>query len=185
MEGQVGQHQCVICQEVIEDGSESRSLPCDHTFHESCVNRWLGEKSTCPICRGEVGGEVGQELGDEHGDEVGEEHEEHKGRGALPEMDLIHQANGNRNRRFIARFRTSQEPPLLLSTQDVDRITAFDTHYSDPSESQDVAATRLRLIIRNFHATPHELKRIIILEGQRLLDMAARSAAESLLSPVH
>lgn len=184
MDGQ--QLQCVICQEVHQDGCASRSLPCHHTFHEECVNQWLRENPTCPICRSDVGGEQAT------GEHEGEHEDEHNERGVFLEMDQnqIHQilqasGNRNRNRRFIARFRTSLEQAQPLSAQDVDRITAFDLHYSDPTEPQDVAATRLRLIIRNFHATPRELGRIMLLEGQRILDMAATNAAQSLPGPLH
>lgn len=26
-------------------------LPCDHAFHNGCIDRWLGRAWTCPICR--------------------------------------------------------------------------------------------------------------------------------------
>lgn len=44
--------ECVICLGVIEEGEKVRILPkCDHTFHVECIDRWLGLRSTCPLCR--------------------------------------------------------------------------------------------------------------------------------------
>jgi phospholipase C len=47
--------QCVICMEEYEVGEERTTLPCCHGFHKSCVNRWLGSKGCCPVCKLEVG----------------------------------------------------------------------------------------------------------------------------------
>eukprot|EP00913_Durusdinium_trenchii_P013312 g12494.t2 len=32
---------CVICQEAYEIGEEVRKLPCSHTYHRACIDRWL------------------------------------------------------------------------------------------------------------------------------------------------
>ncbi|CAJ1392472.1 unnamed protein product [Effrenium voratum] len=46
---------CVICQEAYEMGEEVRKLPCSHTYHRACIDRWLttgGPISLqCPICK--------------------------------------------------------------------------------------------------------------------------------------
>jgi len=41
---------CTICMELIEP-SNTRSLNCSHTFHKTCVERWLNNRNTCPLCR--------------------------------------------------------------------------------------------------------------------------------------
>lgn len=43
--------QCSICTEHFDNASEISALPCGHTFHEECANRWLNQSSTCPQCR--------------------------------------------------------------------------------------------------------------------------------------
>ena len=43
---------CPICLEDMESGSEVRTLPCDHFYHAACVDNWLKQKSSCPVCRG-------------------------------------------------------------------------------------------------------------------------------------
>jgi hypothetical protein len=49
-----GEQTCCICLLDFADGDECRNLPCFHAFHVSCVDRWLLEKSTCPVCTREV-----------------------------------------------------------------------------------------------------------------------------------
>ncbi|KAK1423727.1 hypothetical protein QVD17_19035 [Tagetes erecta] len=43
---------CSVCLSVFEDGDEIRKLKCKHTFHKTCVDKWLEQDhATCPICR--------------------------------------------------------------------------------------------------------------------------------------
>lgn len=42
---------CPICRDVLTD---SVTTICKHTFHQSCLRRWLSEAVTCPVCRGNV-----------------------------------------------------------------------------------------------------------------------------------
>jgi hypothetical protein len=51
---QTGEHtekkNCVICMEDFESQENVKLLACGHLFHSDCVNKWLLEKSTCPMC---------------------------------------------------------------------------------------------------------------------------------------
>lgn len=50
---------CVICLETFVDGDRLRVLPCDHSFHVGCIDRWLSGShshhecftSGCPTCK--------------------------------------------------------------------------------------------------------------------------------------
>ncbi|CAN7121127.1 unnamed protein product [Brassica rapa subsp. narinosa] len=42
---------CSICQEEYVDGDEVGTMPCEHMYHVSCVQRWLRMKNWCPICK--------------------------------------------------------------------------------------------------------------------------------------
>ncbi|XP_066476815.1 E3 ubiquitin-protein ligase RNF6 isoform X2 [Tiliqua scincoides] len=42
---------CSVCINEYVAGNKLRQLPCMHEFHFHCIDRWLSENSTCPICR--------------------------------------------------------------------------------------------------------------------------------------
>lgn len=44
---------CMICLD--ECGRGQETLSCSHQFHSRCINTWLQEHLTCPICRALVG----------------------------------------------------------------------------------------------------------------------------------
>ena len=41
---------CSVCLGGIKNGN-SRTLPCNHTFHSRCIDRWKQNSNTCPMCR--------------------------------------------------------------------------------------------------------------------------------------
>jgi len=43
--------QCCICLEEFNTESTVAELPCKHVFHKSCVEVWLTQKSSCPLCK--------------------------------------------------------------------------------------------------------------------------------------
>ena len=47
----IANQQCSICLDPIQGEDTVVTLECDHTFHSQCIVRWLGEHSTCPLCR--------------------------------------------------------------------------------------------------------------------------------------
>ncbi|XP_067897004.1 E3 ubiquitin-protein ligase DZIP3-like [Heterodontus francisci] len=42
---------CVICHEELVPPKDCYELECKHIFHRKCIDYWLKEQSTCPICR--------------------------------------------------------------------------------------------------------------------------------------
>jgi hypothetical protein len=42
-------HKCVVCLENLRN--KIKTLTCCHVFHPKCINTWLYENQTCPICR--------------------------------------------------------------------------------------------------------------------------------------
>ncbi|ESQ52400.1 hypothetical protein EUTSA_v10017177mg [Eutrema salsugineum] len=48
-------NECTVCLSVFAGGEEIRRLsPCKHAFHVSCIEKWLKDHPTCPICREDV-----------------------------------------------------------------------------------------------------------------------------------
>jgi len=45
---------CVICMNNYQDENVVTELPCNHFFHQHCINIWLENHNTCPMCRAEV-----------------------------------------------------------------------------------------------------------------------------------
>lgn len=39
---------CIICLDNIDN---PKFLPCLHSFHTKCINKWISEKPYCPICK--------------------------------------------------------------------------------------------------------------------------------------
>ncbi|MEW5317560.1 MAG: hypothetical protein WDW38_008847 [Sanguina aurantia] len=42
--------QCSICLDDVVGGALVKTLPCLHRFHQGCIDKWLRQKSSCPIC---------------------------------------------------------------------------------------------------------------------------------------
>ena len=44
----VSSEKCTIC---LEDCKTAVKMKCGHIFHEHCIDTWLEESTTCPLCR--------------------------------------------------------------------------------------------------------------------------------------
>lgn len=42
---------CAVCQEKLVLEEEVRQLPCRHYFHFDCIEPWLKQHDSCPVCR--------------------------------------------------------------------------------------------------------------------------------------
>lgn len=47
---------CSVCLEQVVSGELIRSLPCLHQFHANCIDPWLRQQGTCPVCKHRAGG---------------------------------------------------------------------------------------------------------------------------------
>lgn len=45
---------CAVCLEPLRPGELVRRLPCAHGFHQPCVDPWLLEQRSCPMCKMDI-----------------------------------------------------------------------------------------------------------------------------------
>lgn len=45
---------CAVCIDPYKAGDIVRMLPCRHVFHKTCVDPWLLEHRTCPMCKSDI-----------------------------------------------------------------------------------------------------------------------------------
>lgn len=50
---------CAVCIEAYQLNDVVRVLPCKHVFHKVCVDPWLSEHCTCPMCKVNILKELG------------------------------------------------------------------------------------------------------------------------------
>lgn len=46
---------CSVCLEQVNDGELIRSLPCLHQYHANCIDPWLRQQGSCPVCKFKIG----------------------------------------------------------------------------------------------------------------------------------
>jgi len=47
----VGSDECVICLDDYDYDNNVGKLRCNHYYHQKCIERWLMEKTICPLCK--------------------------------------------------------------------------------------------------------------------------------------
>lgn len=47
-------YMCAVCIEPFKVGDVVTVLTCDHIFHKDCIEPWLLEKRTCPMCKSDI-----------------------------------------------------------------------------------------------------------------------------------
>lgn len=48
------QGKCTICMEEFVGGDSLRCLPCLHSYHVPCIDKWLSLSQACPVCKHNV-----------------------------------------------------------------------------------------------------------------------------------
>ena len=47
----IGSEKCVICLDDYNHNHNIGKLECEHKFHRECIEKWLIEKTICPLCK--------------------------------------------------------------------------------------------------------------------------------------
>ncbi|KAM6253754.1 E3 ubiquitin-protein ligase RNF128 [Porphyrio hochstetteri] len=58
---------CVVCIELYKPNEVVRILTCNHLFHKNCIDPWLLEHRTCPMCKCDILKVLGVEVDVEEG----------------------------------------------------------------------------------------------------------------------
>ncbi|PIN10359.1 hypothetical protein CDL12_17049 [Handroanthus impetiginosus] len=47
---------CVVCQDFLSQLEQDNiaTLDCGHKYHKKCINNWLMQKNSCPLCKAYV-----------------------------------------------------------------------------------------------------------------------------------
>ncbi|NWT88920.1 RN128 ligase, partial [Lanius ludovicianus] len=53
---------CVVCFEQYKPNDVMRVLTCNHVFHKTCIDPWLLEHGTCPLCKCDILKVLGVEM---------------------------------------------------------------------------------------------------------------------------
>uniref|UniRef100_A0A8C1ZWG3 Ring finger protein 128a n=1 Tax=Cyprinus carpio TaxID=7962 RepID=A0A8C1ZWG3_CYPCA len=56
---------CAVCIELYKPGDVLTVLTCNHFFHKSCIEPWLLEHRTCPMCKCDILKALGVEMDEE------------------------------------------------------------------------------------------------------------------------
>ncbi|KAJ7994809.1 hypothetical protein DPEC_G00253320 [Dallia pectoralis] len=54
METQSDSYSCAVCIESYRPGDVVSVLTCGHLFHKACIEPWLLDKRTCPMCKADI-----------------------------------------------------------------------------------------------------------------------------------
>ncbi|XP_074587652.1 E3 ubiquitin-protein ligase ATL6-like [Curcuma longa] len=59
--------ECAVCISEFEEEEALRLLPgCCHVFHTECIDAWLADHVTCPVCRADLVAAAGDLIADDH-----------------------------------------------------------------------------------------------------------------------
>jgi hypothetical protein len=45
---------CSVCLEPFEKGAQCTILPCNHRYHQKCIEEWLRNVNNCPVCKSSI-----------------------------------------------------------------------------------------------------------------------------------
>lgn len=106
---------CSICLDKVGVGDDTSRLECGHSYHSSCIYKWLERDSRCPMCRKDTRERVNMTLYYDNEEDIEPEGE------ILERMRQLNQAGLVGDEVWIRRG-------LIFYNADGELVAAFDRH---------------------------------------------------------
>ncbi|XP_038837918.1 RING finger protein 150-like isoform X1 [Salvelinus namaycush] len=115
---------CAVCIEVYKANDVVRILPCRHIFHKSCVDPWLLDHRTCPMCKMNILKALGIPPNFDCGDDIPPDYE--MSVGGPPTNPITGASDIAVN---------GEESSVVLDTMDMNRTIGLPQVYHDAHET--------------------------------------------------
>lgn len=138
---------CAICIEPFKLSEVLRILPCKHEFHKSCIDPWLLEHRTCPMCKMDILKHYGfvftgsqESILDMDAEETGSESESlhNRNHSPLPRITPSDIQVSTMDERHHNPEQEERQPPYVLSSGTNDSIDG----HSQPDPSAEELLTK-------------------------------------------
>ncbi|XP_069470941.1 E3 ubiquitin-protein ligase RNF43 isoform X2 [Ambystoma mexicanum] len=124
---------CAVCLEEFADGQDLRIISCSHEFHRECVDPWLRQNRTCPLCLYNI-------TGDPNASRIPAQHQGVQLWRRYPGHARLHHSQTEANTLMYPQGRMAATPPTtvpLLSSPEVSQLDVGSLHYH-PYPAQSV-----------------------------------------------
>ncbi|PIO67008.1 zinc finger, C3HC4 type, partial [Teladorsagia circumcincta] len=111
---------CAVCIDPYQTGDVVRTLPCRHVYHKSCIDPWLLEHRTCPMCKADILKYFGYQVstsggGDPSRMEADRDREESPEPPSSTESNGAYQFPQNHDLQDTFHFTPNTSPQLVMS----------------------------------------------------------------------
>eukprot|EP00063_Salmo_salar_P075507 XP_014050342.1 PREDICTED: RING finger protein 150-like [Salmo salar] len=134
---------CAVCIEGYKANDVVRILPCRHIFHKSCVDPWLLDHRTCPMCKMNILKALGIPPNFDCGDDIPPDYE--MSVGGPPTNPITGASDITVN---------GEESSVVLDTMDMDRTIGLPQVYHDAHETLPQAGDSRHIASSEYRHTP-------------------------------
>ncbi|XP_055060344.1 RING finger protein 150a isoform X3 [Misgurnus anguillicaudatus] len=111
---------CAVCIEDYKPNDVVRTLPCRHVFHKNCVDPWLQDHRTCPMCKMNILKALGIQPDTDCYDDIPQDYESFGGPPTNPVTEASEVTVGEQQPSVSHHSDTSLIMPVEMILSDVD-----------------------------------------------------------------